>query len=1441
MKQEKCGFTLIELIGVITILALLLVILIPTIRNLGDNSKVSLRDSKISTLETAAEQYGNEKINDLIACQGSSDAKELEEKCTTDARELITNGYLEADDKDNNLIDPKTNKAFGGKVLMCYNPQKVSVYASYVEDGNYSCDDISVQSDNTLNLSSSGGVGYVGGNDLEISIIKGGVFEGATTCSIDNENSDADTATCRVEGNKLFITPTKNSFTDKDFKQATVILVARYTGGQLTKKYNLKVLPTSMSIPDVGDACMEINTTRELDLAGDNIGSVSVTSDNPNIIEGISKDNKLSIATKGETGLGKLTLVENNGKNELVVEKKVYKLNMDKLPDSMLFGKVDEMNIDFSGTGEITVTSSNPSSIQLSKANSTTGSSSITLSEGDTKFYIIGFAMGSSTISVKGSICGDIENVIKVSNLGLNETSGTLYVGGAEKQVGIDVDDAKNLHCSSSDEVVAACNIVGKNLVVKPGGTSGEVTIKVINEIGAFVTYYASVLDTSIEVVDESSQKVSNVCTEKGSGVNDKQLYARGLNIGALTVTPNDANLAQASITSEGLSRKISINNTSVPSPIDPYKAGYNTGRTSVKVQETNGNKAYNFYYNIYTMSLSKTSGKVVIDDSINFDVTVSGTGEVTAESADSNIAIAEVIRSTSYDNTVVNKEYTRTIKVTGLKEGHTTITVKGSYCGTKTFDVEVTGRLLTINIAPGSYTKEVAETRLTCTTKGADRTCQVTLPNMTPLNENFEVQGYHTDKDSLSTQFEVGDKFTIDRENDGTTIYANSADIEQPSCKMLVANEVLKMKMGSTVEAKFVCTDMGSGIKEKTITPDDFYTSRKGSAQVTSVTNPVAIENGYSYDIEIESKDIGYSNLLLKPNVIQDVYGNNNDSATTANIASGEYDVVLYEGIGKAKIDDVFAMLYDNSEVTGDSSKAGTYFMKIYGTGDMKDFMTEEFNYLPGWYETYHELITDLVIESGVTSIGDYIMWSSTKLENVTIPDGVTTIGTSSFEYCSIKGIRIPASVKEIKSGAFFYDNTLSSLIFEGDIEIIGDHAFHINSIESLTIPASVRYIGTSAFENDLPKLKELIFEDNSSLTEISEKAFYYNNLSVINIPSGIEKIGKYAFDSVEVAETPVTIEFPVDSQLQTIEDGAFSNVLLDEINIPDTVTAIGSYAFYQLDASITSFYIGQNIQSLGGTFAAGPGLTKFVVAPENPYFIVEDGILYSKDKTVLIKVPDCFHRTHDEFTIPDTVTTLANGAFEGFYFHKEKSFILNIPDTVTEINVENNFSPFNISKINIANNTKYLSEDGVIYSKDKKTLYRIPTAYKKDKYVIPEGVETISDYVAYVNFGVKSISIPDSTKYIGMSAFISDVNYAFSRVDLLLESYDDAVVKVNANAFNLKDYDLDGREGEKRMIYSKYTEVGNKMYALALSLNSDLQIIIDPNLGMEEEESTT
>lgn len=1257
-KHFSKAFTLIELIAVIVVLSLVLIILIPNITRYSDNSKVSLRDSKIKSIVTAAEEYGNDSINKYQHCLGTLSSEELEEKeCTFPINKLVTGGYLEGEDESNQIFDPVSNQALNGKILLCFDPVNVNVYGSYVEDDVYSCKVVDVNSSNTLNLSSIVGTMYVGGDDVEVNIIKNGEFD--VTCS----SSKIDYATCSIRDNVLVIKSPGIMFSDEEYKNVTISI--KEVGGPLIKNYSLKVYPTSIKIVDNNVACMKSRDSIELELQEENTGVLTTSSSDVDILEGISNSGILSINAKDKTGEAVITVSESHGKKSASISKKVYKLSVEPkdidFNGNLLLGQSEEITINHDGTGTITVASSNPSAVKFYTPSNTTPRDSVTLNS-DTKIIAVGIGTGESDITIQGSTCGLITQKFSVANLNLSETSGTIYIGSdSTKEVEIIADDTSELTCESSNERAATCVIHAGYLSITPGTEPNDnVIIKVKNKAGGFITYNLRVIATTLEIVDSNGLPVNNVCSNANSEEPNPSLFVRGSNIGNTSIYEiEDWFLADANVASTGDIRRIdtSKQNLNAASVQAPYRGGYNTGRTQIKIKESNGNKIASFYHDTYSMTASKTSASIKVDEYVDFDVIASGTGEVSVSSSNRDIATARVISSGSY-NGAVNANNTRTIRVTGNSTGTATITVKGEYCGTLTFNIKVTGKVFTLNLLKGTYTTGLEKDTISCTTTGNFRSCKVTFPNIY-TTEEFKVIGYSTIKDSKNPMYKPGDEIELNALNTNKTYYGNSVDINIPVCTISTPEFI---KKNETAYFDLSCTDSGGGIKgDGKISSSSFTISNSSIAEITSVSEPTEISQGYSYKIGIKGKSAGLFNITFKENILIDTSDNGNTAVTSDNLLVSEYEYVKKWYVGKNVTKNVIAVLYDNS-VIDSSLPENTYSLRFYGTGDMKDYSSNINTSLP-WYD-YRPQITEAVIAGNVTNIGSRALHSASNLDKVSISNEVTYIGEYAFYNTNISSIVIPNSVTTIKDYAFYQNRNLSGITLGNSITSIGASAFEGNIATSIKIPSNVISIGDYAFKNDSDRqhLTSLTFL-GTKIKTIGIEAFKNNMIESLNIPSSIETIKDGAFAQTEAQSKLKNLTFGNPSSLKTIGKEAFINCNLSSLSLPPNLTSIGDRAFSGNNSGLTSLSIGKDVSSLGESFIYGIDLKSFLVDNQNIHFTTESEILYNKSKSMIVRIPPALDLS--SFAIPNSVSTI--GAYAGY--GNRGILTITIPDSVNSI----------------------------------------------------------------------------------------------------------------------------------------------------------------------------
>lgn len=163
------------------------------------------------------------------------------------------------------------------------------------------------------------------------------------------------------------------------------------------------------------------------------------------------------------------------------------------------------------------------------------------------------------------------------------------------------------------------------------------------------------------------------------------------------------------------------------------------------------------------------------------------------------------------------------------------------------------------------------------------------------------------------------------------------------------------------------------------------------------------------------------------------------------------------------------------------------------------------------------------------------------TEVEAVVIEPGITCIGDTAFFYCSnLKSVTIPSTVDSIKQDAFLGCSSLSSVTIPEGVVSIGMSAFgECYSLTSVTIPESVVSIGMATFF-ECTSLKGVNIP--SSFTSIPTYFFYgCSSLTDISIPSGVASIGEDAFKN---------------SGLKTVYYAGTESALKAMYSFPDSVT---------------------------------------------------------------------------------------------------------------------------------------------------------------------------------------------------------------------------------------------------------------------------------------------
>jgi hypothetical protein len=236
----------------------------------------------------------------------------------------------------------------------------------------------------------------------------------------------------------------------------------------------------------------------------------------------------------------------------------------------------------------------------------------------------------------------------------------------------------------------------------------------------------------------------------------------------------------------------------------------------------------------------------------------------------------------------------------------------------------------------------------------------------------------------------------------------------------------------------------------------------------------------------------------------------------------NGSYEILPDEGkvISKAIVDvEVTAeggssepILIDSgfcgSDATWEFYSDGKFI--VSGTGATYDYTSST----SGGWSSYSSDITEVVINEGITRIGNYLCRKFSNTTSVTLASTVETIGDWSFMQSGLVSIDIPEGVINIGNAAFYYCKSLRTVIIPDGVITIGEQAFQdCTSLTNINIPDSVTVLGPHSLRN-VDGLTNVVI--GNGVTEIGTYTFSgCDNLTSVTIPSGIKTIEANAFRS--------------------------------------------------------------------------------------------------------------------------------------------------------------------------------------------------------------------------------------------------------------------------------------------------------------------------------------
>lgn len=434
---------------------------------------------------------------------------------------------------------------------------------------------------------------------------------------------------------------------------------------------------------------------------------------------------------------------------------------------------------------------------------------------------------------------------------------------------------------------------------------------------------------------------------------------------------------------------------------------------------------------------------------------------------------------------------------------------------------------------------------------------------------------------------------------------------------------------------------------------------------------------------------------------------------------------------------------------------KGGT--LSIDGTGEMYDYSED---YLAPWNE--HCL----------------------EITNVTISDGVTSIGSYAFCYCSVKSITLPFGLKHIGSSAFFNCPNIQQIKIPDSVEYIDPYAFSLcKGLHTVQLPASLTLISEELFA-ECDNLRNLSIPD--TVTEIGANAFSKcTEFSLTGLPDGIKSIGAAAFEDCGRIE-----ELVLPETLEHIGEAAFGGTIIDkasfegtpekwkaiggdcgiecEVTFPNHICDFGSSWQYDTQKHWQSCSCGKT-QNEGEHTGDGDTCTVCGAALSEALGSgsIDGGLSWSLSRSGALTISGSgkmsdfssvanaapWDKQKDKIqsaVIESGVQSISGGAFSGCSALEKVS----ISDTVAQIDLNAFDGCTALAEFEVAADNKAFSSDGGVLFSAGKELMRCPVGKAADC-TVPSGTVAIAGGAFKDCAKLERLVIPDSVTAIGKSAF--------------------------------------------------------------------------------------
>ncbi|HUZ08055.1 MAG TPA: leucine-rich repeat protein [Candidatus Paceibacterota bacterium] len=298
---------------------------------------------------------------------------------------------------------------------------------------------------------------------------------------------------------------------------------------------------------------------------------------------------------------------------------------------------------------------------------------------------------------------------------------------------------------------------------------------------------------------------------------------------------------------------------------------------------------------------------------------------------------------------------------------------------------------------------------------------------------------------------------------------------------------------------------------------------------------------------------------------------------------------------------------------------------------------------------------------------------------------------------------------VTTVGQAAFYQVASLTSVTFGTNVTTIANNAiFQCPSLASVAIPAGVTNIGSGPMIDCKSLAAISVSPSNAHYTNVNQVLFNTPRTSLIEFPGGVG--GSYTLPATVtntgqafIGNSLTAINVNSANTIYTNLGGVLFNKNLKQLisypggapggyTVPTNVTTIVSAAF-EYSTGVTGVSIGTNVASIGlFAFYDCPNLDAISVNATNAFFSSTNGILFDRNKTILIQYPIAIGGS---YLVPGTVVNIGAGAF-GDAFGLTN---IVIPNSVTNISQQAFYGCLNLSGVALGDSVKSIGANAFYY----------------------------------------------------------------------------------------------------------------------------------------------